>query len=356
MARSSRAGESVLARLRASARSLWVWFWHTPVRAERLAFMRILLGLALITDQLFQLLPNFDEFFGPGGVAPAGLHDRYQLRHWRWTMLFFNTDDPHVLYPAFALWVLATALLLVGWRTRLMNVVVWLLTMCWVNRNPNILNGGDDTMQVALFLLMLSPSGKALSLDSWLRRRRAPGPPGPGYTVAWPVRVIQIQLCLIYLSTGLVKLKGEGPGPFKGTWWDGTSIHYVFNYLIMSRRSYVQWPGPLPFWVTAPMTYLSVWWEVLFTPLVTNRWTRKWTLWFGVLFHLGIWLTIEVGWFTFYTWVFYAVWVPDSFWKRLDDWRARRSRAGAAAAPVAATAEVAAPAVQVETSFSDAKR
>src|SRR5438445_642538 len=61
----------------------WARFWHQPVRAERLALMRILLGLSLLTDQLFQYLPNLEEFFGPTGVAPRGLHDWYQLAVWR---------------------------------------------------------------------------------------------------------------------------------------------------------------------------------------------------------------------------------------------------------------------------------
>ena len=34
------------------------------------------------------------EFFGPTGVAPQGLHDRYQTRRWFWTILVFNHDDP----------------------------------------------------------------------------------------------------------------------------------------------------------------------------------------------------------------------------------------------------------------------
>ena len=137
------------------------------------------------------------------------------------------------------------------------------------------------------------------------------------YVPAWTVRVLQIQLCLIYLSTGAVKLLAEGPteGTWaQGTWWDGTSIHYALNYLTMSRQSYAQMP--LPFWLTAAMTYVCVWWETLFPLLVLHRWTRWLTLWFGVSFHLGIWLTIEVGWFSFYMFPYYAVWVPDEFWSR----------------------------------------
>ena len=84
---------------------------------------------------------------------------------------FFNTDHLPTLYVVFALWMVVTALFMVGWHTRLMNVLVWFLTLCFMNRNPNILNGGDDTLQVGLFLLLLSPSGCARSIDAWRRRR-----------------------------------------------------------------------------------------------------------------------------------------------------------------------------------------
>jgi Vitamin K-dependent gamma-carboxylase len=299
--------------------SWWTQFWHRPLRAERLGLMRICLGLALLTDQLFQYLPNMMEFFGPTGVAPQGLHDRYQTRRWFWTILVFNHDDPSVIYPFFWAWVGVTFAWTVGLFSRFMNTLVWLGTMCWIVRNPNILNGGDDTLQCGIFLLLLSPSGRALSLDAWLRRRRS-GDAGPAWVPPWSVRLLQIQLCVIYLTTGLSKLIGDWElGDYywpKGTWWDGTSIHYVLNYITMSRWSFAQLP--LPYWFTAILTYTSLWWEILFTFLVLNRRTRCAALWFGLMFHLGIYLTIEVGWFSFYTMSLYAVWVPEWFWARLD--------------------------------------
>lgn len=295
----------------------WVRFWHYPLRAERLALMRILLGLALLTDQLFQLLPNFADLFSDTGVAPEGLFDEYQMRKWRWTMIFFNSGDLRVLYPCFAIWVLATLLFTVGWRSRTMNVLVWFMTMCFVHRNPNILNGGDDAMQMGLFLLLLGPTGYALSVDSWLARKA--GKPMPMHTPAWPVRLIQIQLCMIYVSTGLAKLitplfDDDGKFELAGTWWDGTSVHYVLNYVTMSRWSYAQLP--IPPWMTAILTYSSVWWEVFFPALVLSSWTRAPALIFGILFHIGIYLMIEVGWFSFYMLTFYGVWVPCWFWEK----------------------------------------
>jgi hypothetical protein len=304
--------------------SLWQRFWHVPLRAERLALMRILLGLALLVDQALQTWPYFLDLFGPNGLAPAGLHEPLQFRRWRLTTLVFYTDDPTILYAVFAAWVSVAALWTIGWHTRLMGVALWLLTMCFLNRNPYILNSGDRLLQVGLFLLMLSPCGKALSVDAWLHRRRT-GEKGPTYTEAWPVRLVQIQLCTIYLSTGLLKLMGDwGPGqPFRmeGTWWDGTTIHDVLNFVCMSRYSYAQLP--VPFWITAPLTYLTVWWEALFPLLVLFRVTRTPALFLGVAIHLGIYATVEVGGFSFFVLSFYGVWVSCSVWQRWDQRRAR---------------------------------
>jgi len=300
--------------------NFWVRFWHQPVRAERLALMRILLALALLGDQFCQFLPNLAHFYGPDGVGPDGLF-KSQLVSWKWTYAFFSTDNMTIIYPAFALWVVVTVLFLFGWRTRWTTFALWFLTRCFIDRNPDLRNKGDDTLQVALFLLLLSPCGQALSLDVW-RLRRKGLVTGPVWVKPWSLRLIQLQLCLIYCTTGLVKLKGthwmEGSFLewFQGTWWDGRSVHFVLNLTERGHWAYAQLP--LPFWITMPMTYTSVWWECLFPLLMLNRWTRRLALTMGVLFHVGISVVIEVGFFGFYTLSFYGAWTPDRFWSRFD--------------------------------------
>ncbi len=333
-----------------SNESRWVRFWHEPLRAERLAAVRIFICLALLGDMLLQYIPHFADFFGPGGVAYEGLHDEWLLQQWRLTILFFSTDNLAVVGSVFAVWMAATVCLLVGYRTRLMNVVVWFLTICFINRNPIIKNGGDDVLCVTLFLLMMMPSGKAFSIDRLLWKRRAerkgerlPADWSTPHVPAWGVRVLQIQLCMIYLTTGLAKLRGVNLGAietyfgdgwpedldffgrvdyffqflgdfFNGTWYNGTSIYYVLNDVTMAR---VAWPeNPLPVWAAVALSYFSVGWEILFTPLIFFRWTRRWMLWLGVLFHIGIYMMIEVGWFSFYTLSLYGAWIGGEFWDR----------------------------------------
>ena len=282
----------------------WSDFWHKPLRAETLAFTRILVVTALLSDQLVQYLPSLAHFFGPEGIAPQGVNDGYLARTWRWPMLFFYSDDMTLVSIVFGVWVAATVGFLVGWRTRTMAFLVWLGAMCFLQRNPNLKNGGDDVMQLCLFLLMISPCGDALSLDA--RKKRALEP-GPRYIRPWSVRLFQIQLCVIYFTTGIAKLKGD-------TWWEGTSVHYALNDITMGRWSFADFP--MPFWVTATLTWATLVFEVGFPLFALIRPTRKWVLLGGILFHVGIWLTIEVGWFSFYSIAMYGAWIPSAWWER----------------------------------------
>ena len=163
--------------------------------------------------------------------------------------------------------------------------------MCFIARNPNLKNGGDDVLQIALFLLLISPCNAALSVDRWLKcksKRESCDQEQMPMIDPWPVRLFQIQLCVMYTTTAIAKMRGH-------TWFDGTSIHNVLNDVTMSRWSYAQLP--LPIYVTAPMTWVSLAFEFFFPLLIWNRRIRPLIFLFGVAFHLGIYLMVEVGWF-----------------------------------------------------------
>jgi hypothetical protein len=282
----------------------WVRFWHEPVPAGPLALTRIAFAGALLAEQLTQYLPNLGWMYGPDGFGPTDVVEPVALRRWRWSILFFSTDNLGIVTTAFWLWVAATVLLLLGWRTRVAAVLTWFGAYCFQNRNWYVLNGGDDLLLIGLFLLMISPCGRALSLDRLRGMRNSGSDAPPAFIPPWPVRLFQIQLCVIYLASGIAKLAGE-------SWWDGTTIHYVLLDPTTARFSAALFP--LPFWLTAALTWGTLAFELLFIPLVCFRRTRPWALWCGVLFHLGIVALVEVGWFSFYSLAMYGVWAPAAW-------------------------------------------
>ena len=297
-----------LTNLKSKYKSYHQEVWHNPIRAETYAILRIVVAFCLLMDQLVQFLPNLEFFYGPTGFAPVETMETHVLYYWRWQSFIFFTNDMAVIYTCFFLWVGATVSMLVGWKSRISTCLVWFGFMCFYYRNDVIMNSGDRLLFAILFILVLSPVGKALSVDSKKQPADASSS-GPVTVPPWGIRVLQWQIALLYLSTGITKLHGH-------MWWEGTVIHYVLNDVTLAHWSFAYFP--LPLFVTKIMTYASVIWECLFLFLVWYKPTRKATLFFGVAFHLGITFLIEVGWFSFYTMTLYLAFLPDSYWQKRD--------------------------------------
>jgi hypothetical protein len=199
----------------------------------------------------------------------------------------------------------ATVCLLVGLCSRASAGAAWLLSLSFAGLNQYIDNAGDQVRTIVLFYLMLCPCGSAWSVDAWLRRRRH-GAWGPAKVHPWPLRLLFVQLVLIYFLNGLYKLLGPD-------WTSGRSLYYVLCDLTVSRVSFAQLPISFP--VTRALTWGILAWEVGFPLWVAVPWTRKAALLFGVLFHISIFLTLELGGFVPYMLTLYLPLVPWERWR-----------------------------------------
>src|SRR5680860_1821634 len=88
------------------------------------------------------------------------------LVRWRWSLNL--TNDTYAFQAAMLLLTAAAALcMLVGYRTRLMTVIVWILIVSIQVRNPFVLSGADSLLRVLLFWAMFLPLGAAWSVDRY---------------------------------------------------------------------------------------------------------------------------------------------------------------------------------------------
>jgi hypothetical protein len=117
----------------------------------------------------------------------------------------------------------------------------------------------------------------------------------------WPIRLIFVQMIFIYFINGLYKLFGD-------PWLKGESLHYVLADATLARVSVVALP--LPFYVTKWMTWSVLTWEVTFPFMAMWKWSRRVALCFGVLFHLGIFASMELALFVPYALCMYLPMIP----------------------------------------------
>jgi hypothetical protein len=280
----------------------FVAFWTRPLRPEPLALFRILLGSVILVS-LLEFSFSLDRYLGPDGLCPVEGVERWLRDKGRFSLLVGLTNVPvvdHLVTPAarqawaawgerfgavellFALWVGSVLCLTIGLGTRVATVAAWALTMTFHNRLSWLLNGGDYLFRTGLFYLMLAPAGTAWSLDNviWRRPRRL--------IPAWPVRLVQIQLCLLYLAAGVTKLNED--------WLRGEAVYWVLNDLALARWSYCQ--VPVPMFLCQLLSWGTLLFELGFSVLVLFPRVRHWLLLAGLALHGGIWLTTEIGWFS----------------------------------------------------------
>jgi hypothetical protein len=101
---------------------------------------------------------------------------------------------------------------------------------------------------------MLCPCGAVWSVQSWFRRKGnlpdnhgrecplrgfAPNPQNPVYISPWALRLLFIQMCLIYFFNGFYKLLGPH-------WRAGDLLQYVVGNIQWSRWSFAMLPVPFP--------------------------------------------------------------------------------------------------------------
>ena len=132
-----------------------------------MALFRILLGLLIIAD-LAGRVPNFRAHYTDEGVLPRDLLIS-SMSEWRWSLFLINGSVQFQVALFVITWV-AAVMIIVGYRTRLMLFIAWVLIMSLQVRNPMVLSGADTLLRLTMFWSMLLPLGAIWSIDS----RRAP--------------------------------------------------------------------------------------------------------------------------------------------------------------------------------------
>lgn len=282
------------------AADLWDRFWFAPMATSTLALVRIAFGFVTLIFSL-SLAPNLMPFFSESGLLPERPP---ATTDGIWTVLDLWPSDFAVIGLFFVL-LAASICLILGYRTRLAAALVFVGLMSFDRRNPFILNSGDGLVRVTSFYLMLAPSGASLSLDRWRRARDAFWE-FPARSL-WALRLMQVQLSVMYLTAAWDKLRGE-------TWADGTALSYALRVLPrFGAPSFVtnsELISTLATWAT-PVVELSI------GILVWNRRLRPWVLAVGIGFHLAIAFSIRVGVFSLAVFALYVAFIPPETASRL---------------------------------------
>ena len=245
---------------------------------EQLAIFRIILCGTLFYMACFRQL-NMDQL-GPASLIPRDMALTIYPDFYRpFVQWFFWPDiyvgSVHLLL--IALLFLAT----IGLTNRPLLLLTWILHQGILNRNYAILFGADVIGGLFLFYLCFTNCTRYLSARNLIFKKIADVSDTnvTDYLSSIFFRIVQIQLCAIYMYTGFEKLKGN-------TWWDGTALWTVFANPQFSQFDF-KFLSHTPLFF-AISTFLSVVFEVYFAPMMMNKTYRVYWLITGVIFHISI--------------------------------------------------------------------
>lgn len=275
-----------------------------PVDPRPIVWFRGWLGLLSLVN-LWLLWPDMPMWLANDGVLPPDVHQN--LVGGRRLSVFMLTGYGDMAIGLIRGLALAGGLgLVLGICPRAAAFCGWLAAVSYSWRNMNILHSGDNLIRIGMFFLIFAQSGGAMSLprfmlDRLLRGGLAAGVAArPTLVPAWPQRILQVQLCILYLVAGIWKATGP-------TWRNGSAVGLVLQLGEFQRF-------PIPDVLMTPlmsraMTYGTLCFELGFPVLVWFPRLRLPVLAAGIAFHAGLDWVMNVQLFQWLITAYYLLWL-----------------------------------------------
>ncbi len=313
--------------------------WQTLVRLygsadpRSLGLLRIALGALLLLDVALKFGEVDAHLSNTGWLSNHFALFRPMSDHL--FSVYFAFGSPLEVKLLMLGHLLVCALLLVGYRTKLMQVLALLLTTSLNSRNIMIENGGSVVLNILLMWTAFLPLGKRFSIDALrasfgarqetsaeaLNDRDDP-PRDVRPFVSLAVTALILQLATIYFFNTVHK---NGP-----PWRDGTAVYYFLQQdrLVTWLGAWLR--GALPLGGIKALTYgtLIIEGSVAFLLLVPWRThvTRLLALGLVLTLHLSIDAVLQLGSFSWAMVVPFLAFVPAQAWSSAAAWvRSRRT-------------------------------
>ncbi|MGH8548022.1 MAG: HTTM domain-containing protein [Methylococcales bacterium] len=277
----------------------WNRFFFQTIDVRQVALLRISLG-GLIFLYLIGFMPIFADHFGPDGWLGT-MRDLDLYHAGSWSVLFL-TDSRSQAWVFFGISLFGAAAFTLGVRTRITGFIALIGLISLWNRNPLLMDGDDAILRVMLFYLLLSPCGNALSIDASLHHRRR-------QVEIWPLRMIQMQLALVYFISGWVKFHSP-------EWLNGTILQTVLIHPEYSRWNFNGLMNQ-PYFLKGLQVaaFIILWWEILFPVLILFRTTRIVAIATGLIFHGALLIFMHLRLFSVIMLILYIAWMPAHFFR-----------------------------------------
>ena len=308
--------------------SRWVALMSTTGHPLGLALFRIAVGLVSLMTVVSPVWAGVVEL-----IWTDRAHGGYRLiAKGPWLVEWLGGPSPEVTWGLIAVSIVSSVFLIAGVGGRVVAFICLWTTMGITDMNGQAGGSYDELLTCALFLVVLADSTRTLSVDCRIQTGKWTCSTG---VPSWPRWLAILQIVTVYWSTGAQKVSAfwTPAGGFSAIW-------YILQQPSWQRMD-MAWVAPF-YPVTQVMTATTWIWELTSPLLLLAFWYRHtrerpgrlrgfmnrvdWRLWFalfGVMTHIGVFLVMNVGPFTWVTLAFYVAFFHPDEWmgaaRRLRD-------------------------------------
>ena len=275
-----------------------------------LAALRILSALLLLVS-LGDRARDFTAFYTDTGVlAAADARNGARFEPWdgvSWLHPFSVVPDPWGSVALFTLAAIAAIFLLVGRQTKIAGFLCWSMLTGIDNRNPLVLDAGDDILRLLLFWGLFLPLSARFSVDA-----RSFPPARSNRILSAGTVAFLVQLALIYSMSALFK-------SYRDWVTDRSAVYYALHLEQFATPLGIALRDHVP----SRLLALGTWWLelvsplLLFSPFATNQLRYLLFVSFAAM-HTGIGLTLGIGLFSCVCVAAWLVTLPSGFWDRVE--------------------------------------
>jgi predicted DCC family thiol-disulfide oxidoreductase YuxK len=277
-----------------------------------LALYRILIGFVVMADVLYRW-EDLTNFYTDIGLVPRAIFTSEMSMPWSFSFLLANGSLPFVVVM-FSIHFLFGLMLVFGHKVRWAMVGAFIMTVSVHNRNWLVNNGGDDILRAILFLSIFLPLGRRFSVDAAMQKEAKET---RDHFSSW-VLTFFLQAFVIYFVSYILKdhpiWREDMTAVFYSSrldifatplaiWMRG---HPLLGTLSTAFSIYLEWLGPLL--LIFACCFGRFWW-VIRTGLVL----------LFISFHFGIFMTMNIGIFTFICMAMWTIFLPGPLWDKIEN-------------------------------------
>ena len=259
-------------------------------------------------------LPDAQVWLGPKAIVSQQTVQYFSVQI-TFNLLNLLPASDQSVYLILTLVVIASLCMISGFLSRIACFFIFLCLLSFYHRDPLIMNSGDTYMRQTMFWMIFTASGMSLSLDRWLKDRRNKTGDYVALASAWPLRLLQLQFCLVYCHTFFSKIVGE-------YWLNGSAIYYSSRLTELQRL-------PIPYlfdhmWTCQLLTWSTLLLEYSLFTLIWIKPLRYPILGIALIFHLMIDWTMNIPQFEWLMIFSLILFVDGRDLEQIFDWLKRQ--------------------------------